>query len=99
MKIKISREAAEELFFGDDYDDYKHIESSNFVSGPLGKWEHAYCVFEYDRYYKFHVSRTGSHYTEYMWLWGSDCEEDVECHEVEHVSQVVWSWEKVDDDN
>lgn len=90
--MKISKEAAQELFWGDNYDDYIHIESSKFESD--GKWERASCIFQHgDKHYRFWVSRSGSYYTEYSYDW--EYEDEIECEKVIKTEVVIEQWETV----
>ena len=92
--MKIKTEDAKELFWEDDTDDYIWVETTPFVS--YGKWECADCVFQYgDKHYMFSVSRSGSYYSDYVYIWTLDDVDEIECKEVVKQEIVIEKWVEV----
>jgi len=98
IKIKINSELANQILF-EDLDPKSNIEiikRGDWVSG--GKYETKTTIFKKDdKFYRILRSRSGSHFTEYV--YDSEYQDEFECTQVEPVEVTVTEWKPVNVEN
>lgn len=90
MSINIDEELAHLLLWEDEADEYKVIERSDWKQSAATDWQDKFVIFTKDNinFYRLSVSRTGSDYTDWTYVYHSPC------YQVDKVEKVVYEWKR-----
>jgi hypothetical protein len=88
--MKISKQDAKDLLWGDSTDDYEFVESSEWEQDA--KMQSCRVIFKTKNndYYAYWVYRSGSPFTD--WDYDLDYNKTIECQQVRQVEVVKTDW-------